>query len=60
MTKIRITGSYGFAGTSFVEEYEVPPDVPPDEIELWAEAECQDVYDNMCERLSCGYSIIHE
>ncbi len=60
MTRIRITGSYGFAGTSFVEEYEVPPDIPPEEIESWAEEEIQEVYNNMCERLSCGYNIIHE
>ena len=60
MTTIRITGSYGFAGTRFVEEYEVPPEISPEEIESWAEGEVQLVWENMCERLSCGYEIIEE
>ena len=60
MTKVKITGSYGYAGTRFTQYYEVPDHVPTNEIEYWAESLAEATYDEMCERLSCGYEIIEE
>ena len=54
MPKYRITGSYGFAGTDFVDEVEYLEDTDPEEVAMEYFREI------MCEKLSCGAELIED
>lgn len=56
--KIKFHGSYGYAGTDFFDEYDIPDNVSEEELESWAEKEADEYYQNMCERLTLSYEII--
>ena len=56
--KIKFHGDYGYVGTDFCDEYDIPDDIPEEELESWAEKEADEYYQSMCESLTLSYKII--
>jgi hypothetical protein len=61
--KIKVSGSFGFAGTKFSEEEEVPEEVVSEgseAIEKYIEEMLAGHWDSMLNQLSLGYEVIED